>query len=291
LDGHHRASVNQTALGADLASSRLVRSEAVSERVELAVADGVAEVRLNRPEKLNALDFPLFDLLVEAGQTLASMQGLRAIVLSGNGRSFSVGIDLDALASGGQTALSDLVARTHGDANLFQRVALQWRDLPVPVIAAIQGHALGGGMQLALGADIRIVASDAKLSIREIAWGLIPDMAGTVLLRKLVRPDVMRDLLFSGRIVTGEEALELGLATRLAADPLGAARELAREIAASSPDAVRAAKRLTNAGAGGASDRDMLLAEAAEQQALLASFNHREALRAHTEKRTPVYRD
>ncbi|WP_328804491.1 crotonase/enoyl-CoA hydratase family protein [Sphingopyxis microcysteis] len=263
----------------------------MSDRVELVVADGVAEVRLNRQEKLNALDFGTFDLLIEAGQALAAMPGLRAVVLSGNGRSFSVGIDLDALANEGASALSNLAARTHGDANLFQQVALQWRVLPVPVIAAIQGHALGGGMQLALGADIRIAAPDARLSIREVVWGLVPDMAGTVLLRQLVRSDVLRDLLFSGRIVTGEEALELGLATRLAADPLAAARQLAREIAASSPDAVRAAKRLVNAGGAGASDRDMLLAEAAEQQALLASANHREALQAHAEKRPPVYCD
>lgn len=263
----------------------------MGDRVELDIAQGVAEVRLNRPEKLNALDFETFDQLVEAGQALVARQGLRAVVLGGNGRSFSVGIDLEALASGGASALSNLAARTHGDANLFQQVALQWRDLPVPVIAAIQGHALGGGMQLALGADIRIVAPDARLSIREVVWGLVPDMAGTVLLRQLVRSDVMRDLLFSGRIVTGEEALELGLATRLAADPLAAARQLAREIAASSPDAIRAAKRLVNAGNAGASDHDMLLAEAAEQQALLASDNHREALQAHAEKRPPAYRD
>lgn len=263
----------------------------MTDRVELDIVDGVAEVRLNRPDKLNALDFATFDLLIEAGQTFAAIQGLRAVILSGSGRSFSVGIDLEALANEGATVLSDLSTRTHGDANLFQKVALQWRELPVPVIAAIQGHALGGGMQLALGADIRIVAHDAKLSIREIAWGLIPDMAGTVLLRQLVRADVMRDLLFSGRVVTGEEALGLGLATRLAADPLAAARQLAREIAAFSPDAMRAAKRLVNAGTGGVSDSDMLLAEAAEQQALLASPNHREALLAHAEKRPPIYRN
>lgn len=261
------------------------------DRVELHIADGVGEVRLNRPEKLNALDFSTFDLLLEAGQALAAMQELRVVVLSGNGRSFSVGIDLEALASGQESALSNLSVRTHGDANLFQKVALQWRDLPVPVIAAIHGHALGGGMQLALGADIRIVAPDARLSIREVVWGLIPDMAGTVTLRHLVRSDIARDLLFSGRMVTGEEALEIGLATRLAADPLVAARELALEIAASSPDAIKAAKRLTNAGIFGASDRDMLLAESAEQQTLLASANHREALLAHKEKRAPVYRN
>lgn len=263
----------------------------MSDRVELVVVDGVAEVRLNRPEKLNALDFETFDSIVEAGRTLAGSDSLRAVVLCGNGRSFSVGIDLNALADDGAKVLSNLATRTHGHANLFQHTALQWRELPVPVIAAIQGHALGGGMQLALGADIRIVAPDAMLSIREIVWGLIPDMAGIVLLRQLVRADVMRDLLFSGKVVTGEEALELGLATRLADDPLVAARELAREIASSSPDAIRAAKRLANAATSGASNLDMLMAEAAEQQELLASFNHREALLAHAEKRAPNYRD
>ncbi|TSB02370.1 crotonase/enoyl-CoA hydratase family protein [Sphingorhabdus contaminans] len=269
----------------------MFRSRKVSDRVELVVAEQVAEVRLNRPDKLNALDFPTFDLLIEVGQLLSEMPGLRAIILSGNGRSFSVGIDLAALAHDGASALSDLSARTHGEANRFQKVALQWRDLPVPVIAAIQGHALGGGMQLALGADIRIVAPDAQLSVREIVWGLIPDMAGTVLLRQLVRADVMRDLLYSGRIVTGEEALEIGLATRLADDPLATARELAREIAAYSPDAVRSAKRLANLGSAGTSDPNLLLAEAAEQQALLESYNHSEALKASMEKRAPIYRD
>lgn len=260
-------------------------------RVELSVDDGVAEVRLNRPEKLNALDFQTFDEIIEVGVRLAAMDGLRAVVLTGNGRSFSVGIDLSALADEGPTVLSNLATRTHGDTNIFQRCALQWRDLPVPVIAAIQGHALGGGMQLALGADIRIVAPDAKLSIREIAWGLVPDMAGTVILNQVVRNDVMRDLLFSGKLISGEEALAVGLATRLADDPISAARDLAREFSSYSPDAMRAAKRLANAGAAGVSVAEMLIMEATEQQALLASFNHREAIVAHAEKRSPAFRD
>lgn len=262
----------------------------VAERVKLTVTGRVAEVRLNRPEKLNALDFGTFDEIIEVGNRLTTMEGLRSVVLAGEGRSFSVGIDLGALGDEGATILSSLATRTHGNANLFQRCALQWRDLAIPVIAAIQGHALGGGMQLALGADIRIVAPDAKLSIREMAWGLIPDMAGTVILSQLVRNDVMRDLLFSGRIISGDEAVAIGLATRVAEDPVGAAHALAHEFALHSPDAMRAAKRLANAGAAGASVCDMLMMEATEQQELLASFNHREAIEAHAEKRRPAFR-
>jgi len=154
----------------------------VSARIELTVENGLAEVRLNRPEKLNALDFEMFDALVETGATLEATSGLRAVVLLGAGRSFSVGIDLGALGAAGGEALARLEARTYGDCNLFQQSVMQWRRMPAPVIAAIQGHALGGGLQLALGADIRIVAPDARLSIREMAWGLVPDMGGMVLL-------------------------------------------------------------------------------------------------------------
>lgn len=260
----------------------------MEERVTVEISKGVAQVALNRPDKLNALDLAMFEAIVAAGRRLSDEKGLRAIVLSGTGRSFSVGIDLDALASIGRL---DLTSRTHGQCNLFQQAVMQWREFPIPVIAAIHGHALGGGCQLALGADLRIVAPSAQLSVREIAWGLIPDMAGTALMRHFLRDDVIRDLVFSGRIVSGEEALSIGLATRLADDPADAALAVARDLALHSPEAVRSAKRLLNMATSRTNDSAMLLAEAHEQQRLLASANHREALSAHADRRQPVYED
>src|SRR5277367_3881642 len=188
------------------------------------------------------------------------------------------------------TALSDLVTRTHGIANAPQQAALACRDIPVPVIAAIHGVALGGGFQIALGADIRYVAPDARLSIMEIKWGLVPDMAGVALMRELARSDVIRELSLTGRVFSGAEALTYGFATSLHADPLAAARATAKEIAARSPDAVRALKRLLNM----ASDADtaaILLAESKEQAALIGSPNQVEAVRAGVEGRAGRFAD
>ena len=180
--------------------------------------------------------------------------------------------------------LRDLAKRTHGLANDFQQAAYVWRTLPVPVIAAIHGVALGGGFQIALGADIRYVAPDARLSILEIKWGLVPDMSGVALMRDLARSDVIRELSLTGRVFSGAEALSYGFATSLHADPLAAARATAKEIAGRSPDAVRAVKRLLNM----ASDADtaaILLAESKEQAALIGSPNQLEAVRAGVEGR------
>jgi enoyl-CoA hydratase/carnithine racemase len=183
-----------------------------------------------------------------------------------------------------------LTKRTHGISNAAQQVAMIWRQLPVPVIAAVHGVAFGGGLQVAMGADLRFVAPDARLSVMEIKWGLVPDMAGMVTMRGLVRPDILRELVLTGRIVSGEDAVGLGLATRLAADPLAEALKLAQEIAARSPDAVRAAKRLLNL-AQKADAADMLMAESVEQARLIGSPNQVEAVRANLEKRQPLFRD
>jgi enoyl-CoA hydratase/carnithine racemase len=261
------------------------------ERVTIAIRDGVADVRLNRPDKLNALDPAMFAALIEAGEQLARDGSLRTVVLSGAGRGFCAGLDMEsfaAVAAGG--GIGDITARTHGPANLFQQAAFVWRQMPVPVIAAIQGVAFGGGLQIALGADMRFVAPDARLSVMEIKWGIVPDMAGMLLMRHLMRADVVRELTFTGRIVSAEEAQRIGLATAVHEDPLGAARETAREIASRSPDAVRAAKRLLNE----ADDErvaEILIAESREQKALLGSPNQIEAVRANLERRRPVFRD
>ncbi|WP_414901571.1 crotonase/enoyl-CoA hydratase family protein [Sphingomonas flavalba] len=257
----------------------------MGDRVTMTMTDGVADVRLARPDKMNALDPAMFDGIVAALAELEAMQGLRAVVLSGAGRAFCAGLDVASFAGG---LTGGLDARPYGPANIFQHVALGWRALPVPVIAAVHGVAFGGGFQIMLGADIRIAAPDSRLSIMEIKWGLVPDMAGVALLRTLVRDDVARDLTYSGRQFDAAEAAALGVVTRLAGDPHAEALALARAIAGRSPDAVRAAKRLFNA----APDQDLatiLRAESAEQAALIGAPNQREAVLANVEKRTPCF--
>lgn len=263
-------------------------------RVRVSVdADGVAEVAMVRSDKMNALDEAMFRSLMAAIDRLRSDAAVRVVVLHGEGRAFCSGLDKsrfgDMAGGGTQGTLGDLVPRTRGIANGAQSVAWGWRELPVPVIAAVHGVAFGGGLQVALGADIRIASPDLRMSVLEIQWGLVPDMAGIVLLTELCRADVARDLTFSGRIVGGEEAVRIGLATRLADDPLQAARELAREIAGRNPDAIRAGKRLLN-GASPVDARAVLLAESHEQQRLIGSPNQVEAVRAGLERRAPVFR-
>jgi enoyl-CoA hydratase/carnithine racemase len=195
-----------------------------------------------------------------------------------------------AIQSSQANAMRDLKARTHGVANLFQHVAWVWRDVPVPVIAAVHGVAFGGGFQLMLGADMRYLAPDTKLSIMEIKWGLVPDMAGTQLMRNLVREDIVRELTYTGRVFSAEEAQRYGLATRMCEDPRATALEVARDIAARSPHAVRAAKRLLNA-APFMHAADGLIAESVEQQALIGSPNQMEAIQANLGKRPPRFVD
>ena len=272
----------------------MVEGETIRDRVVLSFDEGVAEVRLDRAEKLNALDPPMFEALVEAGERLKRMASLRAVVLHGAGRGFCAGLDMAsfaAIAAGRATgALADLAARTHGIANLPQEAAFVWREIPVPVIAAIHGVALGGGFQIALGADVRYVAPEAKLAILEIKWGLVPDMAGIALMRELARGDVIRELAFTGRQFTGVEAVAYGFATAFHADPLDAARRTAREIAEKSPDAVRALKRLLNAAADSEAAA-ILLAESREQAKIIGAPNQVEAVRAGIERRPPRFHD
>jgi enoyl-CoA hydratase/carnithine racemase len=269
-------------------------SQPPGDRIKVELDDAIAEVTLNRPDKLNALDPPMFEAIIAAGERLSSARGLRAVVLTGAGRGFCAGLDKETFASfaaaGGAQTPGDITSRTHGIANSWQQAAYVWRTLPAPVIAAIHGVALGGGFQIALGADIRYVAPDARLSILETKWGLVPDMSGIALMRELARSDVIRELAMTGRVFSGAEALVYGLATSLHADPLAAARATAKEIAARSPDAVRALKRLLNM----TSDADtgaILLAESKEQAALIGSPNQIEAVRAGIEGRAGRFAD
>jgi enoyl-CoA hydratase/carnithine racemase len=269
----------------------------MEERVSISISDGIADVRLVRADKMNALDAAMFEALVAATGRLAREKGLRAVVLSGEGRAFCAGLDMGrfaAMKENGGTGIAggekrDLAARTHGLANFPQQAVWGWRQLPVPVIAAIQGVAFGGGFQLALGADMRFLKTDARMSIMEIKWGLVPDMAGTPILASLVRDDILRELTYTGRIFSAQEALNYGLATRVCDDPRAAAFEVAREIAAKSPDAIRAAKRMLNNLA--VDPGPALLAESVEQQKLLGSANQTEAVRANIDQRAPRFAD
>lgn len=259
-------------------------------RVRLIIEDGVAHIRLNRPDKMNALDPAMFDAIVEAGADLRDSLEIRAVVLSGEGRAFCAGLDVERLlaTANGEPLLAafDLTRRTHGIANYAQHLVWLWRELPVPVIAAVHGVAFGGGLQLALGADLRYLAPDTKLAVIETKWGLVPDMCGTQLMRHLAREDVVRELTYTGRIFTADEALAYGLATRLADDPVAAALATAHDIADRSPDAIRAAKRLLNLSAT-CDAASGLAAETAEQAKLLGSVNHVEAVRSNLERRAP----
>jgi enoyl-CoA hydratase/carnithine racemase len=264
------------------------------DRVSVSITDGVADVRLVRGDKMNALDAAMFEALVATSDRLSREKGLRAVVLSGEGRAFCAGLDMGRFAamndnSGAGAQKRDLAARTHGLANHSQQAVWGWRQLPVPVIAAIHGVAFGGGFQLALGADIRLLAPDARMSIMEIKWGLVPDMAGTPILASLVRDDILRELTYTGRIFSAQEALSYGLATKIVDDPRAAALAMALEIAGKSPDAIRAAKRMLNSLS--VDPGPALLAESVEQMALMGEPNQTEAVRANIEKRAPSFVD
>jgi enoyl-CoA hydratase/carnithine racemase len=269
----------------------------MEDRVKITISEGVADVRLVRADKMNALDAAMFEALVAASSRLAQEKGVRAVVLSGEGRAFCAGLDMGRFAAmkdkggngiaGGEKR--DLSARTHGKANFPQQAVWGWRQLPVPVIAAIQGVAFGGGFQLALGADIRYLAPDARMSIMEIKWGLVPDMAGTPILASLVRDDILRELTYTGRIFSAQEALSYGLATRICDDPRASAFELAREIAGKSPEAIRACKRMLNNLT--VDPGPALLAESVEQMKLMGSPNQLEAVSANIDKRAPRFAD
>ncbi|MED5340410.1 MAG: crotonase/enoyl-CoA hydratase family protein [Pseudomonadota bacterium] len=267
--------------------------------VTIDINDGVADVRLNRPEKYNALSQSMFKAIIDAGEQLRDDKSLRAVVLSGTGRGFCAGLDMDSFAKMGD---SDKAATQGGSEtkslldtdgrveNFAQRPALVWKYLQVPVIAALHGVAYGGGAQIALGADIRIAAPDLKMSVMEIKWGLVPDMSITQTLRDLLPMDVAKQLAFTGQVLSGNEAQKLGLVTQVAEDPHAQAMSMAREIAGKSPDAIRAAKQLFET-AWHADAKTGLELEAELQAGLIGTANQREAIAANFAKRAPEFND
>ena len=262
-----------------------------TERVTIDLAEnGVAQVRFNRPDKMNALDPAQFSAIIEAGNRLRTMKGLRAVVLAGEGRAFCAGLDVSSFTAAHDDDRDPLTARTHGNANIFQEVALTWRKCPVPVVAAVHGVCFGGGLQIASGADIRVVHPSTRLAIMELKWGLVPDMGGYNLWRGLVRDDILRELVYTNREFSGEEAQGLGLATHVSEDPLGKANDIAAEIANRNPEAIRGAKRLSEAMMEQSGD-EILLAESVEQAAVMKTPNQVEAVMAGMRKRAPRFTD
>ena len=281
----------------------------MSDRVTISVEAGVADVRLNRADKMNAVDAAMFVGLAEAGEAVARDNSIRAVVISGEGRSFCAGLDMSsfqAMAGGERPeapdldpaaaermrkGFADIKVREPGKiTNLFQQACYAWSEVPVPVIAAIHGHALGAGIQLALAADIRLATPDAKLAVLEIRWGLVPDMTGIPQLVRLVGLDVAKELTWTGRMVSGEEAAALGLVTRTCDDPHKEAMALAEEIAGKNPFAIRAGKRLVNE----ADQRPLgesFIEESVEMGQLLGTPNQLESVMAFFEKRPAVYAD
>ncbi len=269
------------------------------ERVTVTLERGVADVRLNRPDKLNAIDAAMFAALVEVGDSLAADPSVRAVVLSGEGRGFCAGLDMASFAAmaggggsegnGASAGVGRITDRLEGRiTNLPQQAAYGWTEMPAPVIAALHGPVLGGGLQIALGADIRIVAPDATLSVLEIRWGLLPDMTGPQVLPRLVGLDVAKELTFTGRMVPGTEAVALGLGTRLSESPREEALALATEIAGQNPEAIRGAKALLE-GAGRRPLAEALLDESRRMAGLIGSPNQVEAVTAYFEQRRPEF--
>lgn len=275
----------------------------IDDRVTISVVDGIADVKMNRADKRNALDNAMFTSLNAAGEYLKKLDGLRVVVLSGDGASFCAGLDFSSFAqmaeAGAKANAADNNADKKPDMNagamvdgrithMAQQVCWVWQEVPVPVIAAVHGHALGGGIQIALGADIRIVHPDTQLSVREVHWGLIPDMTGTLMLSRLVRPDIVKNLVFTARVFSGHEAHEMGIATQLSQNVHADAMTMAREIAGRSPEAVRGAKKLINllANSGAA---EQFAAERATIGQLIGSANQAEAVMSHFEKRPPIF--
>ena len=266
----------------------------MSDRIAVRIEGHIADVRMNRADKLNALDYEMFKALIETGRELATRKDVRAVVLSGEGRSFCAGLDFASFMAlaGGEGGGPNLFDRSApSPANVAQAAGYVWKELPVPVIAAVHGACYGGGLQIAAGADIRIVHPEAKLSVREMYWGLVPDMSGTRTLKNVLRQDVLKELTFTARIVSGTEAVELGLCTRTSDNPHAAAMEMATQIAASSPHAMRAAKKLLDAAYMIPDDAPGLLLEEELQRSLLQSPNQVEAVMANMQKRPANFQD
>lgn len=264
----------------------------MSERITTIIENHVATVTLNRADKRNAVDKAMFEAFIDTAEALAADTSVRAVVLHGNGGHFCAGIDISVFQGEGIGAGvgEKLAPRKGSTANFFQSAALVWRELPVPVLAALQGTTFGAGLQIAMGADMRYASPDVRMSVMEIKWGIIPDMGITSTLPGVIAEDKARELAYTGRILSATEAHEAGLVTEVVDDPLQRAQEIAAEIATKSPDAIRAIKRLFNESWKDDPASGLRL-EAELQAAVMAGENQAEATAANMEKRQPRFRD
>lgn len=259
-------------------------------RVSVEISDYIAHVTLTRGDKMNALDRAMLEAIVEAGEGLIGNRDVRAVVVSGEGDAFCAGLDVMSFAGfAGKDPEALLMPREFGQSNLFQRVCTVWRDIEVPVIAAVHGVCFGGGMQIALGADMRIAAPATKLAVMEMKWGLVPDMGGMAILPSLMRSDEMRKLIYTAAPIEAEDAQRMGLVTEVTADPLARAMELAGEITGKSPTAVRTAKALVAFAESGASEAEVLLEESRAQASLIGKPEQMEVVMANMQKRAPKF--
>lgn len=256
--------------------------------ISCTVADGVADVVLDRPDKLNGLTLGMLDELVATGRRLRADRTLRAVTVRGAGRSFSAGLDFASTRGQQRRVAAMFVPRPWRGTNTFQEACWVWRRLPVPVVAAVHGHCFGGGLQIALAADYRFTTPDAQWSVMEVRWGLVPDMSGAQTLSQQVGADVAKRLAMSGEIVSGTEAVRLGLASETADDPYAAARALVDRFQERSPDAVAAAKRLVD-GTWSAGPRRTFARERVEQVRMFLAANTGQARRAAGTQEAPRF--
>lgn len=212
--------------------------------IDYDVRDDVAHVRLNRPDKHNALTLDMLDDLARAADRAAKDRSLRAVILSGEGPSFCSGLDFASAGKERGRIMRNLVPKRSSAANNFQAAGWAWRGVPVPVIAVIGGHCYGGGLQIALGADFRFSARDADYSILEAKWGLIPDMSLSASIAQLTSIDIAKRLTMTGEMFDAEQALDWGLVSSVDDDPMAAALALVDAVKQRSPDSVAASKSL-----------------------------------------------
>ena len=258
----------------------------MEKRVSIEKDGHVAIVKLNRPEKLNALDMQMFDALIQAGESLNADESVRSVVICGEGKAFCAGLDLSMFSLDGKSEMlaTPLEERTHGNSNKWQKAVWVWRELQVPVIAAVQGVVFGGGLQIMLAADIKFAEANTKMAIMEMKWGIIPDMGGPQLMRYSVREDIIRELTYTNRVFSGKEAVEYGFATHVSEEPFKDALALAKEIASKSPSAIVKAKKLFNELPNLSVDEGLLM-ESKEQAEIIAKKNQLESVFAGIQKR------
>ena len=260
--------------------------------VKVTIKDHVAQVCLDRPEKMNALNIPMFNAIIDAADKVSQNANVRCVVLHGEGKAFCAGLDLENFNMNPNSEINStpLPERTFGIANKWQQVAWAWRECPVPVIAAVHGVAYGGGLQIMSGADIKYVEADAKLSIMEMKWGLFPDMAGTQLWRHHVRQDILKELTYTNKVFTGIEAVEYGFATHVSETPFKDSLALANVIASKSPSAIVKAKKVLN-NAPYLNPEDGLMMESVEQEEIIRKHNQIEAIFSSMQKRKGKFKD